>query len=319
MQKKAIENQNLFVAEKLLKIITEKPNILLSNNYIKLDGADVSEILKSGKEDIYDLSDSSLIESLMRLEYRGAIKFINEEDKYDYSSHDFIELYLTKNKLIEFIEIAKDKLYKIPQEYKKKKELNYVLEALASFQVFLPKRMIEFSDLDNKYLDVASWIADYSGNIKILYDDEPDVEWKDLPRPQIMGVSAVPKSFVIIADPIKKLEEEIRKLTNTSLQKRISLFLQKNNDTDWRCASCGHFLQENLTEEKQISDYLNDFRVRKFRVCYKCRKRNYFSIDKNGKIKFMTTKKLPLSEIKKELEKRKKQKIKNRFGFTPVK
>ena len=168
-----------------------------------------------------------------------------------------------------------------------------MLEALASILKFKSsKRPVDFSELDNRYIDVVLWIADYSGALKIIYDDEPDVEWKDLKRPQVIGVSEIPKKFVVIDQLIiRRLEDEIRQLVIMPQQKRIRLFLKNNISIDWKCANCGHFLAESLQKEKQIADHLNDFRIHKFKVCYKCRKRNYFSINQKGKIKFSTTRK----------------------------
>ena len=292
--KNVIKNKILFVAEKLLEIITQKP-YRVQDSRITL-----------GKEDVFELSNEEIIEALKRLEDRGIVRFDDEEDKYDTTRLDYITLYFEKDKLVDFVETAKDRLYKLTTQYKNKEELNYVLTALASFLRFeSSKEPIDFSELDNKYIDVAIWIADHSGALKIIYEDEPDVEWKGLKRPQVVGISEVPKKFIVI-DPqtIKRLEGEIRQIVIMPQQRRIKLFLKKNNmGVDWRCANCGHFLKERLEKEKQIADYLNDFHIHKFKVCYKCRKRNYFSINQNGEIKFLITKKKMFD--KKETEKEK--------------
>ncbi len=298
--KNVIKNKNLFIVEKLLEIISEKP-YLIKGSGITLE-----------KEEVFELSNEEIIESLKRLEDRGIIKFDDEEDKYDTNHLDYIILYFEKDKLVDFVETAKDRLYKLTTQYKNKEGLNYILTALASFLRFEPlKKPVDFSELDNKYIDIALWIADYSGALKIIYEDEPDVEWKDLKRPRVIGISEVPKKFTVIdRQTIKRLESEIRQIVIMPQQKRIKLFL-KNNEigADWRCANCGHFLEEKLKNEKQIVDYLNNFYIRKFRVCYKCRKRNYFSINQKGEIKFLITKKKMFSEKKTEKEKIKKSNI----------
>jgi len=100
------------------------------------------------------------------------------------------------------------------------------------------------------------------------------------------------------------LESEIRQIVILPQQKRIKLFLKNNSaGVNWRCANCGHFLKERLEKEKQIADYLNDFYIQKFKVCYKCRKRNYFSINQNGEIKFLITEKMMFSEKETKEEK----------------
>jgi len=295
--KNVIINKNLWVAERLLETTTEKPHL------VSVDGGD---LITLEMKDIFELSTNEIVEALKRLEDRKIVSFEDEEDKYDTDNLEYIRLYYNKDKLVEFIGIAKDNLYKITTEYETKKELNYVLEALASILRFeLSKRPVDFSELDNKYIDVFLWIADYSGALKIIYEDEPDVEWKDLKRPQVIGVSEVPKKFAVIDPPtIRRLEDEIRQIAIMPQQKRIKLFL-KNNDmgTDWRCANCGHFLGVKLEKEKQIADYLNDFSICRFKICYKCRKRNYFSINREGKIKFLITRKKMFTEKETEKEK----------------
>jgi len=273
-----VKNNNLLVAEKLLEITVEKPYPVHNNNSITLE-----------MEDIYELSADEIVESLKRLEDREIVRFEDEEDKYDTDNLKYINLYLEKDKLIKFIEIAKDKFYKITTQYKKK--LTYVFKALDSFLQFESlNKPVDFSELNNRYVDVALWIADYSGTLKIIYEDEPDVEWKGLKRPQVVGVSEVPKKFVIIDVPaIKRLKDKICQLVIEPKQKGIKLFLNKNLETKWRCAECGRFLDK-LTNKKQIIDYLNNFAIHKFRKCHKCRKRNYFLISPAGEISFLLAK-----------------------------
>lgn len=298
--KNVIKNKTLFVAEKLLEITTQKP--------YRVQGSGIT----LEKDDVFELSNEEIIETLKRLEGRGIVSFNDEEDKYDPDHLDYIVLYFEKDKLVDFIETAKDRLYKLTTQYKDKEELNYVLTALASFLRFeSSKEVVDFSELDNKYIDVALWIADYSEALKIIYEDEPDVEWKDLKRPQVIGVLEVPKKFVVI-DPqtIKRLESEIRQIVIMPQQKRIKLFLKNNNaGVDWRCANCGHFLKKRIESEKQMVNYLNDFLICKFKVCYKCRKRNFFSLNQKGEIKFLTTGEKMFSEKETKKEKIKKLNI----------
>ncbi len=279
---KVIKNKNLWVAEKLLEITIEKPYLVSNGNAITLE-----------LEDIFELSNAEIVESLKRLEDREVVSFDDEEDKYDIDSLKYIDLYFKKDKLVEFIETSKDRLYRLTAGYKKK-ELNHLLEVLALFLKFKSsKNPVDFSELDHKHIGMALWIADYSGALSIIYEGEPDVEWKGVKRPYILGISEVPKKFLVVNAPIiQRIEREIRQLVIMPQRKRIKLFL-KNNDSeiDWKCANCNHFLKIKLKKEEQIANHLNDFYIHKFRICYKCRKRNLFHLTTEGKIKFSTTKK----------------------------
>jgi hypothetical protein len=282
-----IKNKTLFVARKLLEIIEQKP--------YRVHGSGIT----LERDDVFELSIDEIIEALKRLEDREILSFDDEEDKYDPGHLDYIGLYFEKDKLVNFVNTTKDKLYGLTTQYKNKEGSIYVLTALASFLRFeKSKEAIDFSELDNKYIDVAIWIDDHSGAIKVVYTEEPDVEWKDLKRPEIIGISEVPKKFIITdLQIIKDLENEIRQSVIMPQQKRIRLFFETNNmGMNWRCANCGHFLEEQLTNKRQVADYLNDFYIHKFRICYKCRKRNYFSINQNGDIKFAITNKRMFSE-----------------------
>ena len=273
--KNIIINKNLLVAERLLEITIKKPHLVHNNNSITLE-----------KGDIFEISTEKIIEALKRLENRKIVRFDDEEDKWDIDRFEYINLYFEKNKLIKFIETAKDRLYKIPKKYRKKKELNYIIEALASILRFkFSKQPVDFLELGNKYIDVFLWIADYSGALKIIYEDKPDIKWKNLKRAQVIGISEVPKKFIIIDIPtIERLEDEIRQLVILPQRERIKLFLKNNNAIDWKCANCGHWLKTKFKEEKQIANYLNDFLINKFKICWTCRKRNYFSINQKGEI-----------------------------------
>jgi len=288
--KNVIKNKNLFVAERLLEIITQKTGVVFVNDSLSLE-----------KEFIPELSNEELVESLKRLEEREVIKFEDEEDKLDTKNIKYIDLSFNKEKLLEFIKIAKNKVFGTTTQYKK--DLEYVLEALDLLlrPKFLNKQ-VEFSEIGNEYIEITEWIADYSGIIKVIYELEADAEWKNTKRPHFIGVSEQPKKLEILDRPIlEQLNNEIRQFAIKPYQKRISLFLDKNPETEWRCANCGRFF-EKITDKKQITNYLNDFSIYKFKICYKCRKRNYFSISTTRKMKFLLAKPRQNEKIPKSIK-----------------
>jgi hypothetical protein len=246
------------------------------------------------------------------MESRKIIRFMDEEDKYDpFGYADYIELYFNKDKLLNFIKISKDIIYGLTTEFQNDKGLKYILSALDLFlELKDSKESRTFPKYQEYYYEeITEWIADYSGAIRVVYDDEPDVEWEGTKRPQIVGITAVPKKFFIInIQEIERLRSELREILVSHERKRIKLFLKDNPDLGWRCANCGHFLGINLDKEKILTDYLADFFIRRFRVCHKCRARNLFILESSGQIKFTTTKRRLFGE-KKSLPKSCKIKI----------
>lgn len=276
-----IKNKNLFLAERLLKIIAQKPQLVVGDNSLSLK-----------KEFIPELSREELVKSLKGLERRKAIRFRHKGDKLvTYARYmPYIDLVFNKNKLLEFIEIAKDKVYKITTQYKK--NLKYVLGALNAFlqPKFLHEEQIEFSEeVENKYIKIAEWIADYSEIIKVVYvhRSRGDIKWSKTKKAPVANFSEQPKELEILdRSALEQLNNEIRQFAIKPYQKRIKLFLNKNPETGWRCANCGRFFKkQELIDEGKIGNHLIDFAIHKFKSCHACRKRNYFSISPTGEIK----------------------------------
>ncbi|MDD3284365.1 MAG: hypothetical protein PHZ07_02110 [Patescibacteria group bacterium] len=274
------KNKNLLIAEKLLLIINRDEKKFLNTITIE-------------PKDFPKLTIDEIVDILKRLEERKLIKFEDEDDKYDTYNLKYIHLSYNKKELDKFIKISKNKYYGLLKKYSGQNGRNYILETLTLILKFkTSKGAIDFANIGNKYKEICLWLADYSGAIKILYKNEPDVEFGETKRPQILGISEVPTKFIILnVSVLENLNNNIRKEIITPQVGKIKLLLKNNPEVDWRCAECKHFLKEKLNNEKQISDYLNNFRINKFKVCYKCRKENYFSINKQGVIKFLINKK----------------------------
>lgn len=101
-----------------------------------------------------------------------------------------------------------------------------------------------------------------------------------------IGAGEFPKKIEIVdIDGLKQSYEKLKKELIKSKEKQIKLIDIKNN-IEWRCANCSRFL-DRLVNQEQIEGYLVDFMIEKFKICHKCRKRNYFKINKNGEILFL--------------------------------
>jgi len=280
MQKRInIKNKNLLVAEKLSLIIDRDKKQFLNTATIE-------------RKDFPKMTIDEVVDILKRFEERKIIKFEDEEDKYDTYNLQYIHLSYNKKELDKFIKISKDKYCGLLKKYSGQNGRNYILETLTLILKFkTSKEAIDFSGIGNKYKEICLWLADYSGALKILYKSEPDVEFGETKRPQILGISEIPTKFMILnISVLENLNNNIRKEIITPQIEKIKLFLKNNSEVNWRCAKCNHFFKEKLDNEKQISDYLNNFRINKFKVCHKCREKNYFSINKQGKIKFLINK-----------------------------
>ena len=299
-----IKNLNLYVATKLIWASC-------GIHYL----GDPVEILLDIKE-LYRFSAEEIFKSLRRLEFRGIIQFNDEVNKKNIDTSDCMSFLFDEIKAMEFINIAKDEFYGILKKYSTKKDLNYVFEALSKIldSMYLSKE-ITFSEIRYTYVEILEWIADYSGIIKITYEEHPDFDWDTTRRPDLYSVFDIPKSVHILKRiELEKLYSELRKFALLPEQKRIKSFLDKYPQTDWKCADCGHFLNEKLNSEEQISKYIDGFRFNKFRVCYKCRKRNLFSISQKGEMKFSTTWKKVLGQMGKGFMEERLEQINRKLG-----
>ncbi len=274
----AIKNKNLFIAEKLLEIINKDFQPIQNRSMVTLE-----------RNDANGLSEEEIIFSLKRLEDRNIVKFEDEEDKFDTYNLKYIDLYFKKNKLLDFIKTAKDNLYGITTRYSE--DLIYPLRALSLIlKAKYINKEIKFSELGYKYTEIYEWIADHSEAIKIIYELEPDVEWKDVKRPVVLGVSEVPKNLKVVKkDIIERLNKKIRELVIMPQQTRIKLFLKENSKTEWRCMNCKRFLDE-ISNLGQMVNYICDFHCERYKICYTCREKNCFSITPTGTIKFFSAK-----------------------------
>lgn len=92
--------------------------------------------------------------------------------------------------------------------------------------------------------------------------------------------------YVKNIEKLEKLYQRLQERIGEIYKNRIKILFDNNKIIEWRCTECGRFLGK-FTEKNQLINYLNDFNIYKFRACNKCRHKNHFSINKNGKIKFL--------------------------------
>lgn len=272
-----IKNKNVLFAKKLLKTINKNPKLLDIDNFLKLE---INMFSNLSEEDIAD--------SLRTLERRKAISFEDKDDLLSgyYKTDGFIWVYVYKERLNEFIKLSNKNSYGL--------DLNnnsQVINTLLIINSLINARLdendqVEIKNLKEVNIEILEWIADYSGLIKVIYELEADFDTDDSGRYRPVGAGEFPKVIKICNTiGLKQLNEKLRGKLKEHFFKRIALLLNKKSNIEWRCVKCSRYL-DRLRKKEQIENYLVDFVINKFRICYKCRKRNYFTINKVGEIKF---------------------------------
>lgn len=271
-----LQNKNLFVAKKILEMITNKTVPM-----------DMNRVMELRASMIPGLSSDEIRGCLKALERRKAIRFVNEDDIYDqYNDPISLDIILDKVRIREFTKIAKNILYGIHME--NKEQIREILETLYTLtNSKLDKDdQVKLSKIGFKHAQTLEWIADYSGIIKVIYELEADFNHSE-GRTRLLGARENPKAVRIMdRRRLEGLHERIRGKVGGSYKQQIDFLLDNKKEIEWRCVNCGRFL-DRLTSQKQIINYLNDFIIHKFRICYKCRERNYFSITPAGGITFV--------------------------------
>jgi hypothetical protein len=270
-------------AQQLIRITKDNPNLLEEDNLMRLE------------RDIFStLSTNEFVDCLRALDRRNVIEFENKEDflNFPYIGQDFIWIYLYKENLYEFLRLANKSLYGLDLANKEKvlrvlKKLYLLIHAKfeKSNQIKIGK-LKEDEFLEQKDIETIEWIADYSDFIKIIYELEADFETDELGRNIPVGAGEFPKKVEVVdIDDLKQFYENLKKELLLSEKKELKIIGLKNN-IEWRCAKCSRFL-DRLTNKEQIESYLVDFMIDKYKICHKCRRRNYFELNSNGQINFL--------------------------------
>jgi len=270
------KNKNLLFTKQLLTIITEKPE-LLDNDLIKLE-----------TEMFPDFSLEEFTDCVRALNKRRVIDFESDEDIYSLSGggDNFIWVNVEKEKLNKYIQLANDDFLGI--DLKNSKKIIDILSAINSLISSNLKKNKEIKIYNLKKIDkeVLEWIADFTGLVGIGYELSADFDTDELGRSVAVGAGEFPETIKRIdIDNLKKLYEKLKKGLVEPTAKQIKLINFKNT-IEWRCVKCSRFLDK-LTNKEQIENYLVDFIIKKYKICHKCRKRNYFEVNKNGKIVFL--------------------------------
>lgn len=275
-------SRHILFAQQLLKIIEDNPSLLKENNLMKLE-----------KDMFLKLSTDEFVDILRTLNRRDAIEFENKDDLLglSYGREDFIWVYIYKENLYKFIKLADENLYGLDLKNKERvlsilKKLNSLIHAKhdKNNQIKIAE-LKEGKFLEEKDIKIIEWIADYSGSIKIVYKFDADFDYDELGRYKPVGASEFPEKVEVVnIDGLKQLYEKLKKELLLSEEEQFKLIDLKNN-IEWRCAKCSRFL-DRLASKEQVENYIVDFMIGKYKICHKCRKRNYFQIDKNGKVSF---------------------------------
>ncbi len=284
LNKNTPENRRLLFAKKLQNIIENNSNLLSGNdNLIRLE-----------RNMFPGLSIDEFVDMLRTLDRRNVIRFENEDDLLglSYGGEDFIWIYVYKENLYEFINLASENLYGLDLENKEKvisvlKKLDSLIYAKhkKDNQIEI-KELKEGKFLEEKDIKIIEWIADYSGFIKIVYKLDADFNYDELGRSIPVGADEFPEKVEIIdIDGLKQLYEKLKKEYLKLEEKKINL-VDVKKDIEWRCAKCSRFL-DRLTDNEQIESYLMDFMIGKYKICHNCRTRNYFNVNSKGEIVFL--------------------------------
>jgi len=281
LNKNTPKSKSLLFAQKLQDIIENNSNLLSGNdNLIRLE-----------RNTFPGLSIDEFVDMLRTLDRRNVIRFENEDDLLglSYGGEDFIWIYVYKENLYKFINLASENLYGLDLENKEK--IIGVLKKLDSLIYAKHKKdnQIEIVELKEgeffgeKDIKIIEWIADYSGFIKIIYELDADFDYDELGRYRPVGASELPKKVEIVdIDGLKQLYEKLKKEYLRLEEKEIKL-IDVKKDIEWRCAKCSRFL-DRLKNKEQVESYLMDFIIGKYKVCYNCRARNNRNVNNKGEI-----------------------------------
>lgn len=220
------------------------------------------------------------------LKRRYIIRFENDEDLFYLHLDEPITFHPSRKLLKKFIKTASDPLFGL--DINNRKEIIKIIKVLDSL-ISAPtdeNNQIKINDLKEANKDLLEYIADYSGYIKIIYELEADFDYID-GKYRPVSAGEFPK-IVTILDivKLKELNIKIKNKLKSDFLKPIELFLNNYKEATWRCAKCSRFLDK-LSTKEQIENYLVDFMIGKYKICHKCRKRNYFEIESKGRINFL--------------------------------
>lgn len=128
---------------------------------------------------------------------------------------------------------------------------------------------------------VASWLEDYSGLVSISREIKPVVVY-DLGRYESQNLDPE----INTVELTKEIEQATRilKLFQKSLHNHYEERLTVKLPLRWVCIPNKHFIDE--LDYDKLAKYQDDFFVGKYRACGKCRSKNYFHIEKDGKVTF---------------------------------
>lgn len=129
---------------------------------------------------------------------------------------------------------------------------------------------------------ILKWIKIESNCITVSREE---IDYED----ELGDNISIKGDYIVYIKDIEKIEKLYKDLRNKVGKKYIegvNIFLKNNIDMKWKCKKCNKFIDK-LEEKNKIIDYLNNFAIKKFKACRKCRHKNHFSIDKNGNIRLL--------------------------------
>ncbi len=286
--KNVIENKNLYLAEKLLEFLKNRPNLII---FTPTEPETVSISADLLPQFLPKLTKKEVAQGFLSLEREGVLKYENWKETYqeDYDEIKFFDIIPSQENLKRFIVIGKSNVFGFrlsDEQYRK--TLIETLELLIGLDV----KAIEIREFHQKdSYDILQRISDFSDAISVEDKLNVDFERDDDGEIQPMGGGYIP-NIVIVKNKIKlkTILNKVRKTINDIYKDGISIFLAKNNILEWRCLKCSRWLGS-YDSPLEIMQWLDKFSNGDYKACHKCRNRNIFSISAEGNINFLIIKK----------------------------
>lgn len=135
---------------------------------------------------------------------------------------------------------------------------------------------------------VIEYIEQKTGAVEVKNDYDVNTEISEWGLPVIVSAGSRPLNYKVKNQKylIKLLEYLDEKENYTFV--RISKYFAGKDKPKWVCQSCGRYLGKKLIGYKELQDLLTDFSIGKYWKCRSCKENNWFEIDAQGFIHFLS-------------------------------
>jgi len=286
--KNVIGNKNLHLAKKLLELLKNRPRLII---FIPTKPETVSISADLLPRLLPELTKQEVAQGFLSLEREGVLDYENWKETYqeNYEEIEFFDVIPSQQKLKQFIAIAESNIFGFQlSDEQYRKGLLEILKILVNSTA----KAIEITEFhQKKSYDILERISDFSDAISIEEKLNVDFERGDDGEIQAMGGGYIP-NIVIIKNKakLKTILNKIKKTIKDIYKNGVNLFFAKNNGLEWRCLKCGRWLGS-YNSSLEITQWLDSFSRGGYKVCYKCRSKNIFSISSGGNVNFLVVEK----------------------------